>query len=999
MAAFNFAPIIALLALGSFGLPLGIPPQPEDALMSKIAPEECVFYTTWAGTATPDPASTNQTEQLLAEPEIKYLLAMLEQKIMAGLQESAGQDPDAAPVIKDASKWGKRLLTSPTAIFVSKADMTEEGPDVRGGMLVKVGNDVAQLKAKIEEYQKTFLKDMCEQVMISGTACYRINMPPPVPPVTWGIKGTYLIVGLGEGEVEGMLNRAVTPPPQWLTGIRTRLKVSRQSTMTYINVETLLKTFAPMGGEEAATVIEALGLKNINTLASVTGLDQEGIVSRTLVGIAGEPQGLLAALIGGQLTADDLAPVPGDATIAMVAKLDAATLFNTILAVADKVEPGTGDEILGGLGEMEEELGINLREDILAPLGDTWCVYNSPREGGLVVTGLTLVVKVDDRAKLAAVEAKLLKIAADAQPKSRPKVKSKPKMPVWEQGGETEMPSLMSEAPRRRVPRIEHFRFAGSEVYMLNARDDDFPLAPSWCLTEKELIVAPYPQNIKAYLIRGADYKSLATSPAVSGFLQTAPTPSFLTYIDTKSLFELVYPMIPIVGQVASAEMARDGIDFDISILPSAGCISKHLRPDVMAVRRTDAGIEVISRRTNPVLSIGSAVPTSIAAMVPAVVAARSAAQRANALNNLKQIGLAMQNHDSVFRRFPASYSVDKEGKPLLSWRVRILPFIENKPLYEAFHLDEPWDSPHNKKLIEMMPLEYMSPGIETPPGMTHYLAICGPDTAFPPGKGIGLGDIRDGTSNTIMVVESTKAVPWTKPEDLTFDPKNPAAGLFGLRPGVCNATMCDGSVQSLPESIDPEMLGRFLMRNDGKEAPYVHDRPGRSYGRPGPVPKRPAPKELAPEPKIMEPESPFGKPTPKEIAPEPKIMEPESPFGEPAKRPAPKKITPKPMPTKPDSPFGAPSTPPAVPGAPAPAPKKPAPAPDNPFGAPGTPPAVPGAPSTPPAVPDTPAPAPKKPAPAPDDPFGAPSTPAPAPDIPAPAPESPAPVSGNPFD
>jgi prepilin-type processing-associated H-X9-DG protein len=139
--------------------------------------------------------------------------------------------------------------------------------------------------------------------------------------------------------------------------------------------------------------------------------------------------------------------------------------------------------------------------------------------------------------------------------------------------------------------------------------------------------------------------------------------------------------------------------------------------------------------------------------------------------------------------------------------------------LYRQFRLDEPWDSEHNKKLIPRMPLTYVAPGSSAGPGKTIYLTVRGPNTAFPGGEAIRLRDITDGTSNTIMIVESvnSKAVIWTKPDDFQYDDKNPAAGLLGLRPGGFNAAFCDGSVRFLPAEIDRKVLTLLFSRNDGQ--------------------------------------------------------------------------------------------------------------------------------------------------------------------------------------
>jgi len=215
-------------------------------------------------------------------------------------------------------------------------------------------------------------------------------------------------------------------------------------------------------------------------------------------------------------------------------------------------------------------------------------------------------------------------------------------------------------------------------------------------------------------------------------------------------------------------------------------------------------------------------VPALVEALAKAARTARQSARRAQSTNNLKQIGLAMHNYHDANKCFPAAASYDAQGRPLLSWRVHLLPYLERNDLYQQFHLDEPWDSEHNHKLIDRMPALYRSPlSTRKEKGYASYLVPVGGETVFPPGaKGTSLKTVKDGASNTVMVVEvdDRHAVPWTKPEDLSLDAKDPAKGLGGLVDGRFNALFCDGHVQLLTLPQAPEKL-RALFTPSGGEA------------------------------------------------------------------------------------------------------------------------------------------------------------------------------------
>jgi hypothetical protein len=210
------------------------------------------------------------------------------------------------------------------------------------------------------------------------------------------------------------------------------------------------------------------------------------------------------------------------------------------------------------------------------------------------------------------------------------------------------------------------------------------------------------------------------------------------------------------------------------------------------------------------------------ALLKPLTREARLSDGRERSSRNLKGIALALLTYVNANQRMlPTAASYDKQGRPLLSWRVAILPYVEQLNLYNQFKLDEPWDSPHNKKLIAQMPAVYRSPfSRKGDEGKTVYLAPVGKDTAFPGQQALNFPkDFPDGTSNTILIVEATdtRAVPWTKPDDLPYDPRDPLAGLVTRDRNFFLAAFADGTVHTIRASLGLDNIRALFTRNGGE--------------------------------------------------------------------------------------------------------------------------------------------------------------------------------------
>ena len=208
-------------------------------------------------------------------------------------------------------------------------------------------------------------------------------------------------------------------------------------------------------------------------------------------------------------------------------------------------------------------------------------------------------------------------------------------------------------------------------------------------------------------------------------------------------------------------------------------------------------------------------------------------AARFRGYNNLKELAIGMQNYDEFNSHLPganAPYLDPKDGtkKFPVSWRVLILPYIENEKLFQRYHFDEPWDGPNNILLLQQMPKVFRHPHADSekvPAGHTHYRVFVSrpdakPSALFTDGSnGPKLNGIADGPSNTILIVEAAEAVPWTMPEVLLFGRNEPLPKLGGLFKDQFQVALADGSVRSFRLDMAEDKLRAWITKDGGETA------------------------------------------------------------------------------------------------------------------------------------------------------------------------------------
>jgi hypothetical protein len=220
-----------------------------------------------------------------------------------------------------------------------------------------------------------------------------------------------------------------------------------------------------------------------------------------------------------------------------------------------------------------------------------------------------------------------------------------------------------------------------------------------------------------------------------------------------------------------------------------------------------------------------------IGLLISPITVVRESARRAVCLSNMKQLALALHNYHDVYGCFPPAYIADSNGKPMHSWRVLILPYLEEQALYKAYDFTEPWDGPNNRKLAQNKPPVYGCPSSNNSAAAslaTSYVAVVGPKTLWPGAKVTRLSDIRDGTDNTIMLVENTNSdINWMEPRDVSFEeavrgngfssPHVRKNGYFYHGTPAFTVALAQGSVWSLPQELPTETLEALLTIHGGE--------------------------------------------------------------------------------------------------------------------------------------------------------------------------------------
>ncbi len=566
------------------------------------------------------------------------------------------------------------------------------------------------------------------------------------------------------------------------------------------------------------------GLGGLKRVELQWGFDAEALVSTVRVVAPAPRSGALALLDQPTFGIATLPSIPAHVSGLTVMSIDLAKSFDQIDAVIKLVGP-PGTTGLTTPAIMAQQ-GVQLRKDLLAQLGPKLAFFtqsnlrdDSQSVAALMASraaGTTFTAQVRDRETVARAIDPLMRGFAGFMRQN------------FRVGARDRLAMIAASLSFRREGG-PHGRYVMD--WPANTLTPPFStmLRPTVVVGSDQLVLAASNEAAAGALAGGPKWQPPeAFVPVVR---RLPPEMIYLRLGDPRAAMPVLLRSLPVLIRQVNAEIALEDrragkiakdvyVRLDPDMIPSNDDMNSRLFPSSTTVTVDGEGAVLTHREAIPTISSPVATGALIAYFIPALQASIDASRRVQCVNNLKQIALAMHNYHSANNAFPRAATRDEKGKPLLSWRVAILPYLGHQELYNKFNLDEPWDSARNKALLKEMPPTYSCPNrVKPEPFTTNYQVFVGKNAMFETDQDIGIADVTDGTSNTLLVVEAKNAVPWTKPDDLTFDPAAAPSlcGAGSSHPTGFNAAMGDGSVRFIKNTIDLKIFRILISRNLGE--------------------------------------------------------------------------------------------------------------------------------------------------------------------------------------
>jgi len=615
----------------------------HEADLAAVFPQETVLFVGLSGMQHLDGIDDdNLQKRCLRDPEFRAFYAALYGGLDAFLQKAMREQG----MPKELHDSGLRLLESltqhPVGVGLIGLKIGEGGPNVDAALVCRAGKAAAKMQTDLT----TVLRLMGGPVEADG-AMTRVQLPVPGGlsfgavddcfVLTIGANAERLITKGTRGEGSSLRDHA------GLKAARQRIKGDDKSRtgMLFVNVleaRRLYETYLPMAPDVDAEelkvgmqIMDALGLEGLESICLeghlVGGASYTGLFCHTPRG----GRGLLATSGTKRLTEEDVALIPKDPTFAFASNIDLAGGFTAMMNGIKQAPPEVSEQIEGGLQQVEGMLGFKIA-DLLGKFGDTFIVYDAPENGGFWFSGITMIADCKDVDGLGSLVARMAGL-------------------ISAMAGEELDLSIRSQ---------EHGKHT---ISFINSSGLPIPVAPAWAAYKGRVIMALYPQMVRGALDRldkGERNDSLlANAEFKHGFKTLGELGTTVSYVDTREGAAAAYPWILGIAQAGVSMVQKEGIDVDITAMPSYRTVAQYIHNEVSTRQVFEDGTLFVSFGNKPIgfstFAGGQLATSALGAsiMIPAMAQAREQAKRTVCSANLRGIGQGMYiyavDHDDKF--------------------------------------------------------------------------------------------------------------------------------------------------------------------------------------------------------------------------------------------------------------------------------------------------------------------------------------------------------------
>lgn len=603
MATPSFAGILMVLVSGgglfSGGGLLGLPPGERDAAFVGCAPADALIYSEWAARSKGE-AGAPGIDGLAADPEIRAFIKDLDEAILKMIaQETEGGQAEEQVLGRTLPPLIKALLMRPGCLYAEldsekAAKALEEGSPLgpAGGivaglrvtLIVNAGDQADALAKQID----AIIDLAANELPIEKTENLqqqKIPLPLPGGGLTIHRHNKYFIVGFGEGTVDAAIagldgkSKGIKTNERFAKAMQ-QIEIKRTGGVMWVDVKGLVTRSSQALGLQGAMIVgmaKMVGADAIDSIASCTGVIDGQIRTRNYITTGGKTEGILALAAGRAIKPDDFSHIPADADFVFAGSVNVPKVLEAARQIVGNADPQSKENLDQLIQQLETELGVSFTEDIFKAFGDLWTMYDSPSAGGLLVSAPVLSLEVRDGDKAKKVVQQLLQVLENA------------------------LPGELGNQFRRRGVFLEETKFMDHTLHFINTIGDDVPVAPTLCLTDKQLLIALHPQPIKAHLrFLASGEKTFAGRIGKDLKLPEGDLLN-LTYVDSKTVVRIVYGMTPWFGQLMFSEFQREGFEMNIASLPSGRAILPYLDVSLSTVVRTPDGIMTDSQSALPI--------------------------------------------------------------------------------------------------------------------------------------------------------------------------------------------------------------------------------------------------------------------------------------------------------------------------------------------------------------------------------------------------------------